>query len=349
MELPWITLKDRYQWLSGWRHCSRRALIIGAGVAGLSCADTILEDDEWHVTLVDKGRGAGGRCSTRRTKSVQFDHGAQYFTARTPRFLARVSELERLNSVIPWSPRLVHIDSHHNITLRRPKKRFVGFPGMSHFVRDWSTQRSVKFGVHIKDIEKDAGAWSVADFKDLGNFDLLVLAIPAAQAAELLEKITPSWLSQIAQVEMAPCWAAMFDLDSPLELNWDAARIEAKPIAWVCRESTKPGRDSYHCWVVHGSGEWSQSHIEADPKSVLEKLRTEFEALISPHQLKVRHEFVHRWRYARTLKPLGQDYLFDANKKVGVCGDWCRGDRVEDAFLSGYILGKAALKTFNQG
>ncbi|MGA8880775.1 MAG: FAD-dependent oxidoreductase, partial [Azonexus sp.] len=55
--------------------------LIGAGIAGLSCA-TALQQAGLKVSLFDKGRGPGGRMSTRRGDDWQCDHGAQYFTAR---------------------------------------------------------------------------------------------------------------------------------------------------------------------------------------------------------------------------------------------------------------------------
>ena len=54
------------------------------------------------------------------------------------------------------------------------------------------------------------------------------------------------------------------------------------------------------------------------------------------------HTAVHRWRHARTVKPLGQTHLWDAQSGIGACGDWCIGHRVEDAFLSGLELALAA-------
>jgi renalase len=47
---------------------------------------------------------------------------------------------------------------------------------------------------------------------------------------------------------------------------------------------------------------------------------------------------VHRWRYAKTDKALGTSHLWDAATGIGVCGDWCIGHRVEDAFISGLEL-----------
>jgi predicted NAD/FAD-dependent oxidoreductase len=43
----------------------------------------------------------------------------------------------------------------------------------------------------------------------------------------------------------------------------------------------------------------------------------------------------HRWRYARTEKALGEPCLWDPERRLAVCGDWCLGSELESAFLSG--------------
>ncbi len=51
------------------------AIVIGAGPAGLTVARR-LHDAGRRVLVVEKSRGAGGRCCTRRTDHGRFDHGA---------------------------------------------------------------------------------------------------------------------------------------------------------------------------------------------------------------------------------------------------------------------------------
>jgi renalase len=67
--------------------------IVGAGMAGLACAEGVTRRGD-DVVLFDKGRGAGGRMSTRRIATsageAYFDHGAQYFTVRDAAFGQRV-------------------------------------------------------------------------------------------------------------------------------------------------------------------------------------------------------------------------------------------------------------------
>jgi predicted NAD/FAD-dependent oxidoreductase len=50
---------------------------------------------------------------------------------------------------------------------------------------------------------------------------------------------------------------------------------------------------------------------------------------------------VHRWRYASTQSTAASEaspYLLDEAMGLSAAGDWCRGSKVEDAFLSGSAL-----------
>ena len=80
-------------------------LIIGAGMAGLSCAEHLTRAGR-TVALIDKGRGPGGRMAARRVdiegETVRFDHGAQYFTARDAAFHAAVAEWETAGAAARW-------------------------------------------------------------------------------------------------------------------------------------------------------------------------------------------------------------------------------------------------------
>ena len=58
--------------------------IIGAGISGLTAANIL--KDVAKVTVFEKSRGVGGRIATRRAEPFYFDHGAQFFKARTEDF-----------------------------------------------------------------------------------------------------------------------------------------------------------------------------------------------------------------------------------------------------------------------
>ena len=130
----------------------------------------------------------------------------------------------------------------------------------------------------------------------------------------------------------------MVSFASPLQqLSFDAIRWDDAPIAWIARESSKPGRMPGNRWVVHASPWMSREHLEASPKVMAKKLLAELQRQIGSLPMVVSAQ-AHRWRYALVERPAGIDMLYDANSDIGACGDWCLSGRVESAALSGMAM-----------
>ncbi len=119
--------------------------------------------------------------------------------------------------------------------------------------------------------------------------------------------------------------------------QWNAARSTHHRVAWLSRESSKPGRGKVERWTVQASAAWSQEHLNDTPDRIQAKLIKAF-AEITGIRAEPAHAQVHRWLYAKTEAPLGESFLWDSKSGIGVCGDWCIGHRVEDAFVSGLEL-----------
>ena len=65
--------------------------VIGSGISGATIANLLNKKNS--VILFDKARGPGGRASFKRMKgNIGFDHGTQYFSPKTPGFLAKSIE-----------------------------------------------------------------------------------------------------------------------------------------------------------------------------------------------------------------------------------------------------------------
>jgi renalase len=344
--------------------------IIGAGLAGITAARTLAQSGH-QVTVFEKSRGLGGRMSSRRSDFGRFDHGAQYFTARDPRFLQALDWVQTTapGTLQPWQTR-TEAKSRHQET------RWIGVPGMnalathigSRLVADNSVHLETRVTRIVRTHNAYAG-WSIEALGpndqavSVGSFDSVVLALPSEQTLQLLQlsKLQSAWLPAIDAVEVAPCWTLMLafpevlidqsDRREKAKLafgpQWHATHSEHKRVVWVARESSKPGRDGVERWVVQATPAWSKKHLEDNPERVQAKLLKAF-AQITGIRAQPSHLAVHRWRYALTQKPLqvagpppGNSFLYDESTGIGVCGDWCRGHRVEDAFLSGLDLALA--------
>jgi hypothetical protein len=310
--------------------------VIGAGIAGLSCA-TALQHAGFKVSVFDKSRGPGGRMSTRVGASWQCDHGAQYFTASDPGFRAEVTRWESAGAAAPWYPDLICFDGDGS---RRcsPVQRFVGTPRMSSPAKWLASALTLRTETQITALERNGSAWHLQAQGDGwldAQFDAVVLALPAPQAAPLLRPIAPHAAELADAVSMAGCWAVLLEYDMPQQLGFDAAFVNHGPLRWVARDNSKPGRGGAESWLLHASAEWSEGHIELDPAQIAALLLPAFAELGGAAPL---HASAHRWRYASTPQECNEVFVWDDEQCLGVCGDWLNGGTVEAAWVSGRRL-----------
>lgn len=331
-----------------------RIAVIGGGMAGMAAARTLLEQNA-DVMVFDKGRGPGGRMSTRRRDDLWFDHGAQYFTAKDARFERLVRRWVNDGVVGRWDGRIGQVDSVGVITeLSDDRPRYVGIPGMNavarHLAETMRGDVEVRLGVRVAAAHFADRHWSLKDDNgaDLGMFEALILALPAPQAADLLSD-SSSLREQALSIKMRPCWSVMASFDARVPVEFDGIFINPErglggaPLSWVARDSSKPQRPPRETWVLHGSPDWSEANIQRDQDEVASELLRAFsEAFAIPAVTPVTRD-AHRWRFAGTDQRTPVGCLADPERLLAACGDWAAGGRVEGAYLSGVEAARSVL------
>ena len=335
-----------------------RVAIIGAGIAGLSCA-TALQKAGFKVTVFEKSRGASGRISTRVTEQWQCDHGAQYFTARDPLFHAEVQRWIKADVARLWQPVLQVFDGNTFTAKANDEEtdhlRYVGYPKNNAPGKWLAASLDVAFETTVTSIQKHANHWQVSS-KEHGlyadNFDMLILCIPAPQAAALMQNTASELKNLCNAVTMRPCFALMVQLSPMVDGQLDGLFINSGLLSWAARDSSKPGRpqDPSHqreTWVLHASSDWSKTHVDDDKASVTQQMLGEFMTIMQVANLSndkqatpivVESVVLHRWLYADCDQYLTNVYAFDDEHKIGLCGDWLNGGKVQGAWLSGLML-----------
>ena len=324
--------------------------VIGAGMAGLSCAHALVQAGH-AVHLFDKSRGPSGRMSTRRAEDAhgpwQCDHGVQYFTARDPAFRAEVARWQQAGVAALWDARLASFDGSAWTTTTTRVERFVGTPRMTSpaawQVRNLGDGALAQWQTTVQRLDRTEAGWAIT-FAEHGvhsqRYGAVLLAVPAPQAVPLLATVAPAGAALAASARMRGSWAVMLRYAAPVHMPWDGAFINAGPLRWVARDSSKPGRTGAETWLLHASPEWSDAHIEDSAESVTAALVDAFAALDSPAPLAAT---AHRWRYADTEPALTLGSWWDASLRLGLCGDWLHGGKVEGAWLSGQALAAQVL------
>lgn len=318
-----------------------RIAVIGAGLAGLTCARELARADV-SVTVFEKSRGLGGRLATRREGNLAFDHGAQFFTARSESFRRFADAGMRAGVVARWQPSIREDQRAWDAPI---DEWLVGTPGMSAAVRPLSRNLDVRSGVGVHELILSQRGWQL--LTDAGApdvvFDALAVAVPAPQALDLLGPHGGGF-HRISGVSMAPCWTAMMSFAAPLDIVPGVHRWTSGPLTLAACDTSKPGRPGHgQCWVAHASPAWSRDHLEADGRDVAQWLWEEFASACGISATSPSHLSAHRWRHAFTEQPLGRPCLVDEDSAVGACGDWCIAPRVEAAWDSGRALAHALL------
>lgn len=326
----------------------KRIAIIGAGIAGLTLA--LGMDKHAEVIVFEKSRAPGGRMATHVAGPYQFDHGAQFFTARGERFKTFLAPYIKQGHIAVWRAGFVEL-SGNVITAARQwdnaPAHYVGAPRMNSIGARLAAGLKLCLKTEITRLESYNRRWLLHDQQGraAGEFDWVISAIPAAQAARLL----PARFARhaaVRQKNMLACYSLMLGFAARLGLDWQAALVAGADISWLSQDSGKPGRPASATLLAHSTNQWAEAHIDADPEFVKEHLCGAVEKVTGVPIGKADYTGLRRWRYANIGRQTGEGFFIDPAARLAACGDWCIHGRIEAAFLSACKLAdglKAAL------
>lgn len=323
----------------------RRVAVVGAGLAGLSCAAALV-DAGCQVSVFEKSRGTGGRLASTRLSSAQgewsADLGAPWIETADAAFLAWLQSA----GARVWQPVSADFALQSQAGTR---SGWVGVPRNSALTRHLSSGVELHTSIRVSVVWPDQQGVLLRDEQgqSLGYFDAAVVAAPAPQAALLLEAL-PRLAQRAETCAQQPTWVLALALSQrPQALaGIDYIEGEHPVLRRVLRDSSKPAREG-EVWLLEASDTWSREYVNLKGETVAEELRSAFETLAG-EPITVLAQRAHRWLYARAHTPDAQtgSAWWDAQRAIGVCGDWLGdGQRspLERAWYSGRALAERML------
>lgn len=309
-------------------------LIIGSGLAGLSAASR-LSAQGLSVTVIDKGRGVGGRLAARRIGDAVFDHGAQFFTARSEQFKTCVNQWIKSGVAEQWYQSYPGQPNGH--------PRYRGVPTMVSVAKYLAKDQTVIQSTRALELNHDGCHWIVKlEPEESIIARSVIITSPVPQTLDLLDKgnsqLTSGIIERLQKIKYESCISVMAVLDAPSSLEDPGAlAIDEGPIAWIS-DNHKKGASPLPALTIHASGEFSQANFNRDRnevgKELIELARPLFgSAPVSDFQ-------VHGWLYSKpTTTDDEASFLLSEDLEMPplvLAGDAFAGPRFEGAVLSGW-------------
>jgi predicted NAD/FAD-dependent oxidoreductase len=205
-------------------------VIIGSGLAGLSAASR-LSAQGLSVTVIDKGRGVGGRLAARRIGDAVFDHGAQFFTARSEQFKTCVNQWIKSGVAEQWYQSYPGQPNGH--------PRYRGVPTMVSVAKYLAKDQTVIQSTRALELNHDGCHWIVKlEPEESIIARSVIITSPVPQTLDLLDKgnsqLTSGIVDRLQKIQYESCIAVMAVLDAPSTLEDPGAlALDEGPIAWI--------------------------------------------------------------------------------------------------------------------
>lgn len=277
-------------------------VVVGAGMAGLSCAVS-LQGQGHSVVVLEKSRGLGGRVATRRVDGTRFDYGARYVDATGDQAHAILNQInreatgdpvmdgDRINGdrpaplpehspFQPWPLKEFAAQDDGTYQLQPLATRYVPKAGMTAIAKYLAHSLTIQRQQRVQRLQPNAdGGWDVYVESQPDCFiraRAVILAIPAPQVIPLLtplqsEGLSPGILNALHSVQFDPCitvtagYGEKTDLIHPvLGRDWDAVCFsEHQDVNWVGVNSRKyPDSSLSPILVVQSSAAFARRYID---------------------------------------------------------------------------------------
>ena len=226
---------------------SKNIIIIGAGIAGLMCAQRLTKSG-LSVSIFDKSRGVGGRVGTRRIDNGIFNHGA----SKIPDFRKRAG--------IPAFVKDYFEKAVSERILVSHGKSFTAFSSMKTLTSNLSLGIDIKKELEVVGLKnKKVGIELLLRNNPHAQLhkNILIFAIPQPQVLSLLKNDFQEICKLIEPAGMSASITGLFAFEEPLYQN--KGKLENDNII-ALHENSRLGQNlKLDCWTVHSKKVYGQN------------------------------------------------------------------------------------------
>ncbi len=335
-----------------------RIAVIGAGIAGLVAAYTLANKES--VVIYEKSRGLGGRAATRwhdlpDGQRVYIDHGAQYIKDESPimhEFLHEILPMDDLVDIARpvWTfdaaNRISEGDAAQNTT---PKWTYrQGLSALGKLIVQ-AGDLEVRSSVRVSHLRYFEHQYQLIDEHGatLGTYEQVLIAIPAGQAAEMIQKsdLPPieriSLVGALQRAQYRRCITVALGYHRQIQKRPYYALVDTSkknPLSWLAFEHDKPGHvpAGHSVIVAQMAGGYSLERWDTDQPIVISEVAKQVSSLLGEDLTNPDWTEYQKWRYSLPDRTLSEIEPNICMRGLWFAGDWSPGGRVHLAAQVGH-------------
>ena len=308
--------------------------VIGSGISGATIANLL--NKKYQLDLFDKGRGPGGRASFKRIKDkIGFDHGTQYISPKTRNFKKFTSNLIKKKILKKWGGTHIFLNSKKKEDKKHIK--IIGKNGNNDICKYLLKKIRCYYQSEVKKIYYKDRSWFLL-FNDgkVKTYKGIILTCPFPQLRKLSKKfINNSFIKK--NIKMDSNITVMIAIKKGKKVP-SSFLFDDPILGWAGNENTKKRfKSKYELWTLQSTFKWANKKINGNKKDLKENskiLIEKFFKLTKIKKTKIVYSINHGWKYSSNSKPFRIKSYWNSAKKLGVCGDWFVGPRLESGWIS---------------
>ena len=304
-------------------------VIIGAGFSAAALTKYLNEKDP---LIIDKGRGPGGRCSSRRVEDIGiFDHGLQYVSDKNSQFIYFLKDQLKSN-LVEWDGTFYNENNEINNS-----KKFIGKNGNNDLVKCLIKSKKQLYESKVNQLIFKGKFWKIilSNNKQLET-KKVIITIPEEQCRNLLEGIYEIKNNNKTSSNIT----LMIATKKNKNKDFAGRKYNNKIISWIANESSKNrqiNNNSLTLYTIQSTDVFAKKNCldYYNQKQVIKnEMLDKSLDILELNKSEVQHCDIHSWRLAYKKNDFIHDVIWDQNKGLGVCGDWISGPKLENSWYN---------------
>ena len=328
--------------------------IIGAGCSGLAAAHELL-DAGYAVTIFEQNHEVGGRAATREQQGFTYDYGAQYIKRGSPKSVSLITERFQLADLIDIAKPVWIFDCDGQIEegdpIQNAEPKWNYRSGLIVLPKRMAQGLDIRLQTRIDYLQSGITGWKLFGNPGqfIGEFDRVLITIPAGEAAELIKN---SHIQDRRQEEICallekarynPLISVMLGYRPiPQERPYYALvnTDKAHAISWLAWEHEKASErvpEGAGMLIAQMAPQYSQDNWYMPDTEIISDVADQISTLLDESLNQPFFSDIYRWKYALPTEKANDEQLNALTMPIGLafCGDAYVGGRVHLALEHG--------------